>query len=224
MIKNKRLFILSKKLRMSGKSYLYIKKITGVPESTLSDWFSETKWSEDIKKRLTLINNQRSSNFLTHLNRLKRLDTLKKYDFYRQEAAREYNVLKTNPLFLIGISIYWGEGEKTENGRLGLINSDDEMIEVATRFFREVLEIPEEKLRAAIFLYLDNNKEKCLKYWANKTGLSEKQFNKTQLLPSRRKMTQRRIRNGICKVYFTDVKMNIKIKEWIRLLALEMRV
>ncbi|MBI5358579.1 hypothetical protein HZB69_03070 [Candidatus Amesbacteria bacterium] len=79
--------------------------------------------------------------------------------------------------------------------------------------------IPEEKLRAAIFIYSDIDANKALEYWSDQIKLSKKQFIKTQILPSHSKLTQRRTLYGMCNVYFSSTEFNVKMRGWIDLLA-----
>jgi len=44
---------LAAKLRHQGKSYSHISQALDLPKSTISDWFSEKKWSQSIKAELT---------------------------------------------------------------------------------------------------------------------------------------------------------------------------
>ena len=216
-------FCTAEDLRKQGNSYSVITKTLGVPKSTLSNWFSNKKWSRSITSQLNDKYKEKNTNRLVQINRGKRLLTLARHNRYRQEASGEYKKLKTNPLFLTGLSIYWGEGDKSENGRVAVVNTDAGMLEVVVKFYTQVLKVPESKLRAAVFIYKDINENSALEYWSIKTKIPKAQFIKTQVLPSKN-LVKRKVVNGICNVYFSSTELNIKINEWIRLLASEMRV
>ncbi|MGA3292055.1 MAG: hypothetical protein ABSC49_02835 [Candidatus Microgenomates bacterium] len=157
------------------------------------------------------------------INRIKHLQTLIKYENYRYSAKDEYLKLKEDRLFVLGLAIYWGEGNKTECGRIAFVNSDVRMLKVMIRFYREVLNIPEDKLRAEIFIYNDINEKKALDFWAKSLNLDKRQFIKTQVLPSKSGITKHKVINGMCDIYYSSVEDNIKMKQWIDLLATEMR-
>lgn len=224
MVNNKILFNKAEELRKIGKSYSEIKKRLGVSKSTLSCWFSDKEWSKSVKIQLSNKYKNKNTNRLIRINRLRKLETIKRHNYYRQQAGKEYQKLKANPLFIAGLSIYWGEGEKIEKGRVAVINTDTEMLQVIVNFYRRILNVPEEKLRAAIFIYKDTSEKKALKYWSEKVGISKKRFIKTQVLPSRSTLTKNKVLKGMCNVYFCSTETNIKINEWIRLLASDMRV
>ena len=224
MVRNKRLYQKAKVLRENGKSYSEINKALHLAKSTISVWFSDQKWSRSIKMQLIERHKGEARNQLIRLNLLKRIKTLERHKGYREEAELEYERIKNNYLFVVGLSIYWGEGEKGEKGRVSVVNTDSDMLQVVVNFYRKILKVPESKLRVALFLYKDINERKALNFWSRKVKIPKSQFIKTQKLQSRSVLTRRRSINGICNVYFCDTKLNIKINEWIKLLASEMRV
>ena len=219
MSKSSSLLFRATELRKLGKSYSEINKELNIPKSTLSNWFSDKKWSQSISRQLAREWSKIHTNRLIKINKSRKLKTLDRYRKYRKEAEVSFNKLKKNPLFLIGLSLYWGEGEKIDNGRVGLINTDVALLKIILKFYRKILKVPEEKLRAAIFIYKDNNKEESLKFWSTNLQIARDQFIKTQVLPSRAKITKRKLRHGICNVYFSSTEMNIKIRHWVNLLA-----
>ncbi|MFZ6035189.1 MAG: hypothetical protein ACOYUB_03525 [Patescibacteria group bacterium] len=211
------------KLRKFGDSFNLISKKLRIPKSTISYWLSGNKLSESIKLQLIQKNKIRSSNYLTKVNAFKHSIALKRHESYRKEAQLEFIKLRKNKLFLTGLAIYWGEGEKTESGRVSVVNSDTEMLKVMINFYRKILKIQEEKLRAALFIYKDIKEKDAIAFWAKALKISTNSFIKTQILPSRSKLTKSRVAYGMCNIYFSNTKINVKIREWVSLLAKEMR-
>ena len=211
-------------LRKKGNSYKEICSLLGLSKSTLSDWLSHKKWSSSIKEQLTFLNRERSSNFLKAINRVKHHETIQKYEEYKRQAREEYEAFIKDRLFVTGISLYWGEGNKTNSGRVSVVNSDIDVLRTTINFYRKCLKVPEEKLRGEIFIYQDIDQEVALKYWSKNLRLNESNFIKTQVLPSRSKLTQRKVRYGMCCVYFSSVEKSVKIGEWIRILAKDTRM
>ncbi len=206
-------------LRKSGKSYSEIYKEIGVSKSTLSSWFSGQKWSRAIGEQLKQKWAKVHTNRLIEINKSRKLETIGRHNRYKKEAKQEFEKLIHDPLFLIGLSLYWGEGSKQNNGRVGLINTDVDMLKIVVSFFKISLKIPSSKLRGEMFIYEDHNKEKSLDFWSKQLKIPKNQFIKTQELESRSKMTKRRVKYGMCNVYFSSTEMNIKIMKWIELLA-----
>lgn len=222
--RNKTLYYKVLKLRKSGKSYNKISKTVGVSKSTLSNWLSGKSWSNSITIRLAKENRETSYYSLIKFSKLRHLEKVKRYKIYRVEAAKDFDRLKSNRLFLVGVAIYWGEGDKTYKGKVAVINSDVNLLKLIASFYRKILNIPEEKIRAGLFIYEDIDEEKAIEFWSSKLGLNKDQFIKTQVLPSRSRRTKNKVQYGMCNVYFSSVEINIKMKEWIKILAKYMRV
>jgi hypothetical protein len=210
------------KLRKAGASYSRIKLKLGIPKSTLSTWFSKLDWSQVITKQLNEKHLAANRNRILQINSSKRLATINRHNAYRREAQDEFNKLLENPLFIFGLGLYWGEGEKAANGRVSLINSDTRMVKTIKHFYVRVLKIPTFRLRAGLFIYEDHCPTETLTYWSKALKLPRKQFIKIQTLPSRSK-TDKKVRYGMCSLYFSSVELHIKMMEWIDLLAKHMR-
>lgn len=153
------------------------------------------------------------------MNQAKKQKTIERHNLYKDEALKEFEKLKNNPLFLTGLAIYWGEGEKANKGRVSVVNSDSTLIKTVAVFFRKCLMIPEEKLRAALFIYEDHDEVKLKDFWSKELGISKTQFIKTQILPSRSNHTKNKMSKGICTLYFSSTEMRVKILKWIELLS-----
>lgn len=211
-------------LRKVGKSYSLISSELGVPKSTLSGWFAKENWSEEIKNNL---NNARLSHARENLiaaNEARNRKDQSRRQRYEEMAIAEFSQQVKNPLFLIGLSLYWGEGDKVDNGRVSVINSDPELLQIIGMFYRRCLHIPIGQLRAGLFIYEDIDKEFALEFWSNKLEIPRKQFIKVQLLPSRSNLTKRRSQYGVCSLYFSSTEFSIRIHKWIKMLTTDMRV
>ena len=190
----------------------------------MSLWFSKQKWSAHVKEQLNDTYKKINATRLIQMNRAKRLKKIERHERYRVEARLDYTRLKSNLLFIAGISIYWGEGEKSDNGRVSVINTDPEMIQVMAAFYRKILHISDVRLRGALFIYKDIDVNASLDYWSNTTKIPITQFIKTQVIPSRSHHTKRKTLYGICNIYFSSTEINIKMREWIKLVSSQMRV
>ena len=138
---------------------------------------------------------------------------------YLKEAQFEFRKQIDNPLFLIGLGIYWGEGDKSNNGRVAVINTDPELLKIIASFFRQCLGILNNNLRIGLFIYEDIDKDVAVSFWSEKLNVPTHQFIKVQVLKSRSKLTKNRSKYGICSLYCSSTELSIKIHEWIRLLS-----
>lgn len=216
---NKHLKKLASDLRKAGKSYADINREIDVPKSTLSYWLGNKKWSQQIRKELHEKWKEIDTNRLIKINKNRRFITEIKYDGYRKMANTQFKKLVNDPLFLIGLSLYWGEGEKAHNGRVGLVNTDVNILKTIVNFYRRILLVPEEKLRAALFIYQDIDGNRALRFWSRNLKIPRSQFIKTQVLPSRSKLTHKKVKYGVCNAYFSNTELSIKMRQWINLLA-----
>ncbi len=104
-------------LRKQGKSYKEIKAELGVPKSTLSDWFNGQGWSKDLSSKLFEKAKQAHTVRLQELNKIRGENLKKVYEEAIKEALEEFELLKYHPLFIAGLMIYWGEGNKVSKSR-----------------------------------------------------------------------------------------------------------
>ncbi len=219
MLQNRELYQQAVDFRRQGSSYRTISTKLGIPKSTLFGWFSHLEWSQVIKDQLILERKSTAALQVEYMNRARLRLLQQKENEYRSEARRSYEELAKNPLFLIGLALYWGEGSKCTRGKVSIINSDPNVLKITTRFFREVLQVDETKLRVELFIYQDQSEVKIIDFWSKYLHIDTRLFIKTQLLPSRAKLTKRKVPYGMCSVYFSSTEFSIKIHEWLDMLA-----
>jgi hypothetical protein len=204
------------KFRKQGKSYNKISKELGVAKSTLSDWFSEVDWSQEIKKDLTRKANYISRKRLQLINKERREMWERWREDARQQARKDFPRLQNNPLFIAGLMIYWGEGDsKVENGNVRVSNTSSAMLRVYYLFLQGICHAPKEKIKAAMVLYPDLSEQTCKQYWSSTIGIPESQFTKTQFIEG--KHPTKRLTYGIGMLSFSSRATKEKISVWIDL-------
>ena len=198
-------------LRKQGRSYNEICDELGMSKSTLSNWFKGMDFSEDIRKNLVEESKRTSADRLKILNKV-RGDSLRvTYEIAEAEALKEMEKYKYDPLFIAGVSLYWGEGDKLSRNQVRLTNTDPKMIEIFLMFLTSVCEVPQEKIKLALFIYHNLDEATCKAYWGSITGLTV--FHKTQVLPSRHKT--KRLPYGVCTVVVSNTCLKKKMNLWI---------
>lgn len=168
-------------LRLSGKSYGQIKKELGIPsKGTLSVWFRHLRLSSVARKRLE--NNTRVAveRGLCRFNQERSKRIVRENNTAAQKGKQCVGPLSKRELLLIGAALYWGEGTKKykniRSAYLSFSNSDPRMVSVFMRFIREVLQVPEERIRGGIHLYPGTDVQKTREHWAQVTGLPPERF------------------------------------------------
>ncbi len=210
------------KLRKQKKSYNEISKELGIPKSTIHYWFKSLRWSKAIKKELT----ERAQRLATKQMKAMARANKRRWEAWRkqhrEDAKKEFPVLKLNSLFLAGLMLYWGEGDsKMNNYIVRLANTDPEMIKLFSLFLHKTLWVPRNKIKINLILYPDLNEEKCKNFWSRCSGIPKNKFYKTQFIKGRH--PTRRLSYGICNVCVSSRALKEKIFTWLKLYQQELK-
>ena len=208
------------KMRKNGKSYGEICATLKIPKATLSGWFSKIDWSNDIAKKLAAAVQKQHTVRLIELDRIRGAHLKRIYEEAREEARVEFEELKYNPLFIAGLMLYWGEGDKLTKYSTKIANTDPDLIRLYVFFLRNACRIPEEKIKAHLLIYPDLDAEKCKRYWAHESGVDPNRFFKTTTIEGKHKV--RRIRYGVCMIGISSTYFKVKMLEWLKLLPREL--
>lgn len=160
------------RLRREGYSYTYIKNVLKIPKSTLSDWLHNIKFTPN-KVTLETIGKARIESG-KYKNKLKKENILKAV----LQAEKDIGNMTNRDIMMLGLGIYIGEGGKTA-GLTRLINSDPKIITFMIKWFKTSFNVKVKNLTLRLHLYPDNDVDKCIKYWSQKTKIPTTQFTKT---------------------------------------------
>ncbi|MDD5068052.1 MAG: hypothetical protein PHS53_01475 [Candidatus Pacebacteria bacterium] len=207
-------------LRAKGKSYNEIRSLIRVPKSTLSEWFRDQKWSNKIAFRLASNAQGKSTIRIKELNKIRGENLEKLYKEAENEATEEFEKLKYHPLFLAGMMIYWGEGNKRSNNRCSIANSDPLMIKVFLDFLKKICGFSSPKIRAWILLYPELKEKECKTFWISNTGLKQEDFTKSIVIKGKHKT--RKLSHGVCSIGVSSTYLKRKILLWMNLIAADL--
>lgn len=208
-------------LRKQGVSYHKIHELLHIPKSTLSDWLRDVDWSQQVKKQLEEKSRIASTVRIIELTKARKKDLDHIYETAREEARQEFENFKLYPLFITGIALYWGEGDRLSKYQVRLGNTDPLMIETFVSFLLDVCGVRNTKIHASILIYPDINAEACLKFWIQHSRLEEKNFQKTIIIQGRHKT--RRLQNGVCTVGVSSRYLKEKFRVWLTLFPEEFK-
>jgi len=203
-------------LRRQNKSYKTISKELGIPLGTLAGWFRHELWSQDIRDKL---GQEASLAFPEKLKRIvaankKRWSDLR--ESYRKEASGEFATLKNDPLFIAGLMLYWGEGDKKlENGQVALSNSDPHLIRLFYLFLTKTIRISPEKITVRLLLYPDLIERVQKNLWSRAAKISLTQFRGSTTIQGRR--PTKRNSYGVCLMRVNSRQLKEKIMKWLDL-------
>lgn len=203
-------------LRRKNKSYKYISRELKIPISTISSWLKNEPWSQEITAELSAQVSWLNPKNLELLVRANKERWRIKHEEYRNAAIREFPRLKTNPLFIAGIMLYWGEGEKQQKSsmvRLG--NSEPEMLKTFNLFLTKVLKISSDKICAWLLLYPDLVDSVQKNFWSKATGIPLTQFKKSIFIKG--KHPTKRLSYGVCTIFVSSRALKERILKWLEL-------
>ncbi len=198
------------KLRLKGLSYKQILEQVKVSKSSLTLWLQNVELTPNqqakILKRMDL-------------GRLKSIETKKKKRIILtneiiRAAKREFTEFLENPLFLIGLSLYWAEGDKHKGERVKFTNSDPQLVALMMRWFREVCGVKEEKFRIALHTHTLLMNSEVKNFWHKLTKIPLKQFNKVYIKQTTLRQRRNVLYNGTCGVVVGDRALFRRITGW----------
>jgi hypothetical protein len=202
-------------LRRLGKSYRDISVLLDIPKSTLSNWFSKIQWSGEIKKRLIKSTSKIHKERLFLMNTIRMNNLTERYNIARREAIKEFNLYKNDPIFMFGLALYWGEGDKVTKYQLRLTNSDPEVVRSFKIFLDKFCNGKNEKIWAGLIIYRDLDSDECINHWSKIIDLDKKCFTKSTIIRGHHKINK--LSYGICVLGISSRFLKEKMLEWLRL-------
>ncbi len=203
------------KLRKKGYSVRSIQKKLGVSKSSVSLWTRDILLTAQQVNKLEI--NRKKAGLKGSLvsakkKMLKRINETKKI---MNDAKNEVGKLSSREKFLIGITLYFAEGDKAGHN-VAFTNSDSKSIKFMIDWFRNYCNVKEEKIRCYIYLHDNLNEKKAKSYWAQILRISINQFGKTYIVNNNNK-SFRKTKHiyGICRISISDVKILRRILGWI---------
>lgn len=161
------------RLRKQGYSYNLIADKHNVSKSTLSLWLADIAYTPN-EEVITRIGKARAaSGVAKHKQKINSLAQA------RVLAETDVGKFSNRDLFMIGLALYIGEGEKNNN--VGVINADPRIIVTTVKWLQKFYNVPKSNFTLAIHLYPDNNSQASLQYWSKLTKIPTSQFGKTQV-------------------------------------------
>lgn len=204
------------KLRKEGKSYRDIQKEINISRSTLCDWFRNEDWSVHIKNKNKQNNISITKERLIKFNegRYKMLED--KYRKVEQEAENEFHTYKNEPLFMAGLMIYAGEGDKRSQNNSRISNSEFYIHKIFINFAEKYLGIQRDNIKISLILYPDLDQEECVFKWSEELNIQRNSFCKTQIIKGKEKTKKLQYGVGI-SIISSTVVVKKKILKWLEL-------
>ena len=212
-------------LRLSGKSYNEIARILDVSKGSLSLWFKDLRLSKVAQKLLEGKMRFARERGLFENNRRRTQNIKIENKEVRQIATNEIKPLSRYELLLIGAALYWAEGynrqEKIPSPLISFGNSNPDMVVLFLRFLREVMQIPEERLRPVVQIHHNIKPKSAISFWAKITNIPKERFRVTHQTSraSKGKRPYNSLPYGTLKLDANGRQNFFEIKGWIDGLA-----
>jgi len=165
-------------MRKRGLSYSEIENRIHVPKSTLSFWLKKIKLTpEQIKK----LNDKKIET--AKANALKKISqTSRTIEEIKNSSAQDIKEISKKDLWLMGIMLYWKNGNKGDIRKgVHFSSSDPAMIKLFLKWLCEVGQVGKEEIVFDIFqkgnkASKKNPPEKIIEHWVKITGFSKNHF------------------------------------------------
>lgn len=195
-------------LRKSGKSYSQIKKELGVSKSTLSLWLRKYPLSKQQIGKLRDFSAVRIEKYRETMRKKheKRLE-----DYYVVEKSKLLP-LSTKELFISGLFLYWGEGNKVSRGSVSINNTDPSVLKFSLYWIVNSLGIPKNKIEVFLHLYSDMNVEDEINFWSKELRMDKDNFSKPYIKENKRwDIEHKGFGHGTCglRIHKTEIKERI---------------
>jgi len=207
------------RLRKQGQSYWEVAKILKISKSTAYDWTRRVKLSKTANERIQKKIKKALVAYGRIYGRIRSQKAARIREEYKEKASKEIKKISKKDLQLIGSALYWAEGNTKNRNRLQFSNSNPLMIKVAMRFFREICNIPNDKIGARIHIYPSVTYRKALSFWSQITKLPKSNFYPPQIQISRAskgKRPRNTLPCGTLHLTVSNTKLVCRVKGWIR--------
>ena len=204
-------------LRRQGKSYSQIKQELKVSKGSLSLWLKDYPLSKERIRQLRDFSEIRIEKYSQTMKakRQSRLDR-----FYKEEKSKNLPLTKKE-LFIAGLFLYWGEGMKDIKYPLGIYNTNPQLIKFALYWYKNILNIPLEKITIRLHLYSDMNITEEIKFWSNQLKMPLSRFGNPQIKKTKKAAIfyKGTFGHGTCGLLVNDVRLKEKIMASLKAIA-----
>ena len=202
-------------LRHKGLSYKEIRQRIPftISKSTISDWCKDIELTAEQKIRLDELFKDGSYKGRLLGSKTTQLARAKEIEQIKEKARTEINLLTENEFRLAGLMLYWAEGNKKR--KVGVSNSDPELIRLMMRWFREVCNVSDERFKVYLNIHSGQDEVEIKKFWSNIIGLPVSQFGKSYIKKEGTGHRKNILYNGTIKIEICDKDLLYKILGWI---------
>lgn len=210
-----------KAIALRKKGYTYKEILTEVPvaKSSLSLWLKDTPLTA---KEKAVLKNRKDNNISR--GRIKaaaaaRDNRLEREKLRLPDIKKVFNLHKDNPLFQLGLGLYWAEGAKN-SGSVIFTNSDDQMVGIMLLWMEQFTTYKRSELRYRLYVHKPYAHENCEEWWAKQIKVPLTSFTKTSYKPSNKGIKIRQNYKGCLRIEVPKSSVLLHaVKIWTELLV-----
>jgi hypothetical protein len=181
----------------------------GIPKGTLSGWFRNEEWSKDI----ALKNSRPSAETISARNATRRASRQAQDEFLKKQARSSFAACWPEPVFVAGLALYWGEGDKRTRHQVRITNTDPGIIRSFQGFLKKYGGNLGTRIWISLIIYEDLDRRACESFWQEESGIAPERFHRTVVIKGRG--TERRSPHGICILGVSSTPLKTTILTWI---------
>lgn len=193
--------------RKNGAGIKEIARMLSVSPSTVSFWCRNIALSPSQQMSLAKRAQSRGvGGLLAHAEKL-RTKRQKVTLEHEQRGMAMVEALSDRDITMVGIGLYWGEGYKRGSQEFGFTNSDPKMVTFYIRWLSKVFDVKKSDLilRISINNRYRNDENRLITYWAQHTGVAEKQFTRTSFINAKSKSLSQKPRD-----YYGTLRIKVR--------------
>lgn len=207
------------KLRLRGYTFGQIKRELGVAKSTLSGWLRNLPLSEE---QLLLLSKNRAISRDIRIERFRQTAKNKWVNRLKGkllEQEKSLLPLTTKELFIAGVFLYWGEGDKGRNV-VSVSNTDPRVINFVLYWMTKILKMPREQIYVRLHLYSDMDSKTETNFWSKILNLPKNQFKPPYIKKTTREgITYKSFGHGTCNLICFSMVLSEKIAMSIKAIS-----
>ena len=186
-------------LRKKGYSYNEILAEIPVAKSSISLWLKDTPLTNSEK---AVLKNHTDTNISR--GRIKAASAARENRLTREKKRlpgirAQFVKYCYDPLFQLGIGLYWAEGAKSSGGVM-FTNSDAEMVRIMLQWIEKFTLYNRNDLRYRLYVHKPYAHENCDQWWAKELGVSHTNFTPVSYKPTNKGIKIRENYKGCLRV------------------------
>lgn len=200
-------------LRSEGKSYSQIRSELSVSKSTLSRWLRQYPLS---KKRISELRDNSQKRIEKYRNTMQQKRNKRLHDVYLLEQ-KIILPLSKKELYIAGLFLYWGEGNKASRNIVSIANTDPSVLLFALHWLIKGCNVNKQDIKVSLHLYKDMDISHFISYWSTLLGISPSSFLKPYIKNSdKQNIKHKGFGNGTCSLNVYNTRLKEKIMMGIK--------